>query len=37
MRTWDLRSTMPLIALFIGSGVLLAAGLSLAIVLLFRY
>jgi len=28
---------VPLVALFVGSGVLVAAGLSLAIALLFRY
>jgi hypothetical protein len=28
---------VPLVALFVGSGVLIAAGLSLAIALLFRY
>ena len=32
---WDLR-LVPLVALFIGSGVLMAAGFSLAIALLFR-
>ena len=33
--TWDL-SRVPLLALFIASGVLLAAGFSLAIALLFQ-
>jgi len=28
---------VPLVALFVGSGVLIAAGVSLAIALLFRY
>jgi hypothetical protein len=28
---------VPLVALFIGSGILIAAGFSLAIALLFRY
>jgi hypothetical protein len=28
---------VPLVALFVGSGVLVAAGVSLAIALLFRY
>jgi hypothetical protein len=31
------RSHVPLLALFVASGVLLAAGFSLAIALLFRY
>ena len=33
---WDLRF-VPLVALFVASGVLIAAGFSLAIALLFRY